>query len=91
MVEKKHDSKPPKVEAVTLKPLLQEQGQEKPKEDETGEDGSIIFEFEDEDGTLLTFQNGNNETPDDNEEKDGITTTEPPVGLSPACLASLCG
>lgn len=82
-------SPPPKIEVVTLIPLLP--GQEKPKEEEHEEDdGSIIFEFEDEDGTVQSFQN-TNESPDENGEKDGTTTTEEPIGLSPSCLASLCG
>lgn len=88
--ETKDPPSPPKLEAETLKPLLP--GQVKPKEEEgSGDDGSILFEFEDEDGTVLTFDNGNKETPVENEEKDGTTTTEEPVGLSPSCLASLCG
>lgn len=75
---------------IALTPLLPGQESQKPTEEEAEKgDGSIIFEFEDEDGNIFNFNN-NGASPE-SEEQDGNTTTEEPVGLSPACLASLCG
>lgn len=47
-----------------------------------------VFEFEDEDGNVFVVD----QQPSQVQEETDDSTTDPPVGLSPSCLASLvCG